>query len=130
MGLRTTTQRLAVLAFLDHNPHSDADTIFRGVRDVLPTVSVQAIHGIVNDLSAAQIIRRVNLADSSSAQYETRTKDNHHHVQCIRCGRIEDVDCTVGHAPCLTPSNTHGMRIIETDLTFRGLCTDCEREEK
>ncbi|MFC4222916.1 Fur family transcriptional regulator [Lysinibacter cavernae] len=127
-GLRATSQRVAVLTYLDHNPHSDAETILRGVLETLPTVSIQAVHGIVNDLTAAQIVRRVDLADSHSAQYETRTKDNHHHVQCIECGRVEDVDCAVGHAPCLTPSDTHGMRIIETDLTFRGLCTSCERK--
>ncbi len=127
-GLRATSQRIAVLAFLDHNPHSDAESIRNGVLHILPTVSLQAVHVIVRDLSSAGVIRRVDLADSTSAQYETRTDDNHHHVQCVGCGRVEDVDCVVGHAPCLTPSNSHGMKIFETDLTFRGLCPSCERK--
>lgn len=125
-GLRATSQRIAVLDYLHHHPHADAETIFQAVRTPLPTISVQAVHLIVQDLSAIGLIRRINLPDSASARYETRIEDNHHHVQCIQCGRIEDVDCVVGHAPCLEPSDTHGMRIIEASIVFRGICRDCD----
>lgn len=125
-GLRATTQRMSVLEFLHHHPHADADAIFRGVRATLPTISLQAVHLIVQDLSGKGLIRRISLPDTNSARYETRIEDNHHHVQCIHCGRIEDVDCVLGHAPCLEPSHTHGMRIIEASIVFRGICQECE----
>jgi Fur family transcriptional regulator, stress-responsive regulator len=127
-GLRATTQRVAVLEVLHHHPHADADDIFHIVRAALPTISRQAIHLIVQDLSAQGLIRRISLPDSASARYETRIGDNHHHVQCVACGRIEDVDCVVGHAPCLTPSDTHGMRIIEASIVFRGVCRECGKK--
>jgi Fe2+ or Zn2+ uptake regulation protein len=125
-GLRATTQRVTVLDFLHHHPHADAETIFRAVRPELPTISIQAVHLIVQDLSTIGLIRRISPPDSASARYETRIEDNHHHVQCIKCGRIEDVDCVIGHAPCIEPSNTHGMRIIEASIVFRGICQECE----
>lgn len=125
-GLRATTQRLAVLDFLHQHPHTDAEAVFQGVRVALPTISLQAVHLIVQDLSGEGLIRRISPPDSASARYETRIDDNHHHVQCISCGRIEDVDCVVGHALCLDPSHTHGMRIIEASIVFRGICQDCE----
>jgi len=125
-GLRTTVQRLAVLEHLHSHPHSDAETLFQGVRASLPTISLQAVHLIVQDLAKTGLIRRISPPDSPSARYETRIDDNHHHVQCIRCGRIEDVDCVTGRAPCLDPSHTHGMRIIEASIVFRGICRDCE----
>lgn len=125
-ALRATSQRVAVLNFLHHHPHSNAETIFQGVRPSLPTISVQAIHLIVQDLSGNGLIRRINLPDSASARYETRIEDNHHHIQCIKCGRTEDVDCVIGHAPCLDPSDTHGMRIIEASVIFSGVCRECE----
>ena len=68
------------------------------------------------------------LPDSASARYETRIGDNHHHIQCIVCGRIEDLDCTVGHAPCLAPSHDHGMRIIEASVTYRAICAACDKD--
>jgi Fur family ferric uptake transcriptional regulator len=125
-GLRATAQRVAVLDFLHHRPHTDAEAIFQALRPSLPTISLQAIHLIVQDLSGKGLIRRISLPDSASARYETRIEDNHHHIQCIECGRIEDVDCVVGHAPCMEPSDTHGMRIVEASVVFRGVCRDCE----
>ncbi len=126
-GLRATAQRVAVLDFLHHHSHTDAETIFQAVRPSLPTISLQAIHLIVQDLSGKGLIRRISLPDSASARYETRIEDNHHHIQCIQCGRIEDVDCIVGHAPCIDPCDTHGMRVIEASIVFRGICHDCDR---
>lgn len=128
-GLRATPQRVAALTFLDHHPHADAEEIFKGVQGALPTISLQAVHLIVRELAEKGVIRRVDLPDSASARYETRVGDNHHHIQCVRCGRVEDVDCVVGQAPCLNPSHSHGMRVIEADVTFRGICNDCERKQ-
>ena len=128
-GLRATTQRVAVLDFLHHVPHTDAEAIFQGVRTTLPTISLQAVHLIVQDLSQIGLIRRTSLPDSNSARYETRVADNHHHIQCIQCGRIEDVDCAVGHAPCLDPSHAHGMRVIEASVVYRGICEQCDNSK-
>lgn len=128
-GLRATGQRITALTFLDHHPHADAEAIFQGIRAALPTISLQAVHLIVRDLAVKGVIRRVDLPDSTSARYETRTGDNHHHIQCVGCGRIEDVDCIVGQAPCLSPSDTHGMRLLEATVTFRVICQDCERRQ-
>ncbi len=126
-GLRTTQPRLATLRYLEQHPHSGAETIHAGIAQHLGGTSIQTVHNVVNDLTRAGLLRKIELENTHSAQYETRTGDNHHHAQCIRCGRVEDVDCTVGHAPCLTPAQTHGMRILEASLTFRGICTTCER---
>ena len=128
-GFRATGVRIATLEHLDQHPHSSADEILRGILTSLPGTSIQAVHNVVNDLTAADLIRRIDLEGSKSSHYETRTHDNHHHVQCIHCGRIADVDCAVGHAPCLQPSDSHGMRVIEASLTFRGICKECERKE-
>lgn len=128
-GLRVTAQRIAILEHLHRHPHADAEALYQGVRPALPTLSLQAVHLIVHDLADNGIIRRISPPDSNSARYETRVDDNHHHVQCIHCGRIEDVDCVVGHAPCLDPSHTHGMRIIEASIVFRGICHDCDQHQ-
>jgi Fur family transcriptional regulator, stress-responsive regulator len=52
---------------------------------------------------------------------------NHHHLVCRGCGMVEDIDCAVGHAPCLKPSEDRrlGYVIDEAEVTFWGLCADC-----
>ncbi|MCI1664470.1 Fur family transcriptional regulator [Bifidobacterium crudilactis] len=124
--IRVTSQRLAVLGTLDAHPHSTAAEIAEYVaHQDSAALTVQGAYAMLQQLEASGVVRRVSLPDSSSIRWETRVGDNHHHVQCVVCGRIEDVDCVIGEAPCLTPSDTHGMRILEAQIVFRGLCSSC-----
>lgn len=125
-GLRVTAGRVAAISYLSAHPHSSASEVYSALAGNLPSLSLQSVHNIVQDLSECGILRRIDLPDSGSARYETQRLDNHHHVQCVVCRRIEDVECAEGLAPCLTPSNNHGMRIIEASLTFRGICRECD----
>lgn len=125
-GLRVTGGRVAVLGYLQQHPHSSASDVYAGLAPARPSLSLQSTHNIVHDLTAHGLLRRVDLPDSGGARYEVHQHDNHHHVQCVVCQHIEDVPCTVGAAPCLTPSDGHGMRIIEAAVIFRGVCPGCE----
>ena len=51
--------------------------------------------------------------------------DNHHHVVCRSCGAIADVDCAVGHTPCLTASDDHGFEVDEAEVVYWGTCPAC-----
>jgi Fur family transcriptional regulator, stress-responsive regulator len=123
-GRRVTRQRLAVLNAVEHSPHSDAEDVAAAVRAELPDITVQSVYVVLSDLTETGLLRRIELP-RNPARYETRVADNHHHAVCTGCGRIEDVDCAVGHAPCLTPSDTHGMAIQIADVLYQGLCADC-----
>lgn len=126
-GLKSTSGRIAALEHLVAHSHVTANELHTALTEKLPALTLQSAHNIVQDLTAHGIIRRIDPLGPGGARYETRTDDNHHHLQCVRCGRIEDVDCAVGAAPCLTPSDTHGMRILQADVTFRGVCAECDQ---
>lgn len=128
LGRRVTKQRLAVLHVTDRNPHTPADEIAALVREQLPTISTQSIYVVLTDLTTLGLLRKFE-PPASPALYETRTGDNHHHAYCIRCGRVDDVDCAIGAAPCLTPSEGHGMQLLSAEVLYRGLCADCQRFE-
>lgn len=125
---RVTKQRLAVLAAVDQAPHSTAETVTESVRGQLKDITVQSVYVILADLSDAGLLRRIE-SPHSPARYETRVGDNHHHAVCTSCGRIEDVDCAVGHAPCLTPQTTHGMTIQVAEVLYQGQCRDCQQHQ-
>ncbi|WP_394163193.1 Fur family transcriptional regulator [Galactobacter valiniphilus] len=127
-GKRVTKQRLAVLGAVHTHPHGTADELHRSAAQELPELALPTTHGIVNDLTEAGLLRRIDVPHSPSL-YETDLGDNHHHAQCVSCGRLEDVACAVGHAPCLTPSDSHGMRILVADVLYRGLCEQCAAGE-
>ncbi|MEU1548914.1 Fur family transcriptional regulator [Nocardia sp. NPDC005745] len=126
-GLRVTAPRIAVLDAVAARPHSDADTVAATVRDALGSVSTQAVYDVLHACVRAGILRRIEPA-GSSARYETRIGDNHHHLVCRSCGAVADVDCAVGEAPCLDPSDAHGFVVDEAEVVFWGLCPTCRSE--
>jgi Fur family transcriptional regulator, stress-responsive regulator len=124
-GLRVTRPRLAVLEVLGEGGHFDVEEVASKVRERLDSVSTQAVYDVLGALSRAGLARRIEPA-GSSAKYENRAGDNHHHVVCRSCGAIGDVDCVVGDAPCLEPSAANGFVIDEAEVTFWGLCPACQ----
>jgi Fur family transcriptional regulator, stress-responsive regulator len=128
VSLRVTRPRLAVLAALSEHRHVDTDTVIALVRADLPSVSHQAVYDVLRTLTQARLVRRIQPA-GATARYETRVGDNHHHVVCRFCGAIADVDCAVGHTPCLTASDDHGFVIDEAEVVYWGTCPDCAAEK-
>ncbi|WP_297595491.1 Fur family transcriptional regulator [Mycobacterium sp.] len=126
--LRVTRPRVAVLEVVDANSHADTETIFSAVRMGLPDVSRQAVYDVLNALTAVGLVRRIQPL-GMVARYESRVGDNHHHVVCRSCGTIADIDCAVGDAPCLTPSDDEnvldGFVLDEAEVIYWGLCADC-----
>jgi Fur family ferric uptake transcriptional regulator len=127
MGLRATAPRVAVLAEVAAGPHTTVEQIATGARRRLGAISTQAVYDALGVLTRVGVVRRIEPAGSPT-RYETRVGDNHHHVVCRSCGAIADVDCAVGEAPCLSPSNADGFVIDEAEVTFWGLCPGCQEQ--
>jgi len=128
-GLRVTAPRVAVLAEMADGKHVTADQVALAVRGRLGTISTQAVYDVLGALTRAGILRRIEPA-GSPARYEPRVGDNHHHVVCRSCGAIADVDCVVGEPPCLAPASAGGFVIDEAEVTFWGLCPNCQTKSK
>ncbi|MFI5495962.1 Fur family transcriptional regulator [Actinoplanes sp. NPDC051859] len=124
VSLRVTRPRLSVLAALQDHPHVDTDTVLALVRAEHPTVSHQTVYDVLRALTDTGLIRRIQPA-GATARYESRVADNHHHMVCRSCGTIADVDCTVGHSPCLTAADDHGFEVDEAEVVFWGTCPTC-----
>ncbi|HSP51516.1 MAG TPA: Fur family transcriptional regulator [Cryobacterium sp.] len=124
-GLKVTGPRLAVLRVLDQAPHSTAERLYATVRAELPGTSLQAVYGVLAAFTGAGIARKIEPA-GSPALFERRVGDNHHHIVCTRCSAVHDVDCAVGEAPCLTPTHDSGFAVHTAEVTYWGLCPDCQ----
>ncbi|MGW9112770.1 Fur family transcriptional regulator [Microbacterium sp. NPDC055683] len=123
-GLRITAPRRAAYDALAGLPHARADEIFERVRATIPGTSLQAVYNVLGDFVDAGLARRIE-PSGQPGLFELRVGDNHHHVVCTSCGRVDDIDCIVGDAPCLHPAHDTGFRIQVAEVTFWGLCPDC-----
>jgi Fur family transcriptional regulator, stress-responsive regulator len=124
VALRVTRPRVAVLAAVHEHPHADTDSLIDVVRRDSGEVSHQAVYDVLRALTDAGLVRRIQPA-GSVARYEARVGDNHHHVVCRSCGAIADVDCAIGHAPCLTADDDAGFAIDEAEVIYWGRCPAC-----
>jgi Fe2+ or Zn2+ uptake regulation protein len=128
-GLRVTAQRLAVLDAVHRGSHESADAVADTVRGEVGSISLQAVYDALSALVDAGLVRRIQPA-GSPARFEARVSDNHHHAICRTCGRVEDVDCAVGEAPCLTAVDDMGFQIDEAEVIYWGRCPTCASSER
>jgi Fur family transcriptional regulator, stress-responsive regulator len=123
-GIQVTAQRLAVLRAVSGQPHITADGVAEAVRAEIGAISLQSVYDALGILVSERLIRRIQPA-GSPARYEDRVGDNHHHLICRVCGRVVDIDCAVGSAPCLTASDDMGYEIDEAEVAYWGRCPEC-----
>jgi Fe2+ or Zn2+ uptake regulation protein len=123
-GIQVTAQRLAVLRAVAGQPHITADGVAEVVRVEIGAISLQSVYDALGLLVAEGLIRRIQ-PTGSPARFEDRVGDNHHHLICRICGRMVDVDCAVGDAPCLTAKDDNGYEIDEAEVAYWGRCPEC-----
>ena len=126
-GLRVTESRAAVFRSLAARPHASADAVFADIEQHLPRTSRQSVYNALSDFVEAGLVRRIEPAGRPML-FELRVGDNHHLLVCTGCGAVEDVDCTIGEAPCLVPSDDHGFTLTSAEVTYWGLCPACAAE--
>ena len=121
-GLRCTTQRYAVMAFLTGcDRHPTAAEIFEAVNDVDPRSSRATTYNNLRDLVEAGLVREVAV-EGRAARFDAKGI-RHHHFICDRCGNVEDMEWYDVPRPA---SGSLGKRVLrESEVIFRGLCTKC-----
>lgn len=126
--MRRTRQRRVILDVLhDASDHPAADEIYRRVRRRLPRISLGTVYRNLEVLAEQGAIRRVPVAGQAT-RFDGETGP-HHHVRCVRCGRLADVPaetCTVSAARVRTAS---GFRVLDCRLEVTGLCPACQAAE-
>jgi Fur family ferric uptake transcriptional regulator len=123
-GMQVTAQRVAVLRAVSGRPHATAHDVATVVRTEIGSISRQAVYDALSALADNGLIRRIQPA-GSPARFEDRVGDNHHHLVCRGCGRMDDVDCAIGAAPCLTAGHDSDYTIHEAEVVYWGDCPSC-----
>lgn len=106
------------------HPHITADAVAEIVRGEIGAISLQSVYDALGLLVSEGLLRRIQPA-GSPALFEDRVGDNHHHLICRVCGRLLDVECAIGSAPCLRVTDHRGYEIEEAEIAYWGRCPDC-----
>jgi Fe2+ or Zn2+ uptake regulation protein len=122
-GQRVTPQRMVihdVLGSLDR--HVTADEVLDAVSGRLPNVSAPTVYATLELFEELGLVRRIDRP--GAALYDPRT-DDHHHVVCRQCGRIEDLDANVDLSPALRAAKRRHFTPDHAEVVITGLCDQC-----
>ncbi len=124
--LRATPARLAVMSFLEKTGQPVDVT---SVIDYLNANGIKTdpatIFRMMNTLTQKGITTPIQFQEGKS-RYELSSKEDHHHLICENCGKIEDVSDTI--VPTLEKKikKKYGFKVVRHSLEFFGLCKLCQ----
>lgn len=125
-GHKATSSRLAILrAFQKAKKPLSA----QGVIELVPrTIDQATVYRTLRSFKEKGILRPVDLRHNH-AHYDLATLDHHHHIICLRCGRIENVPHHGVEAMerSIAQSSRHFAEIRQHALEFYGICKACAR---
>ena len=128
-GLAVTLQRRAVFeAILARVDHPTADQVCEAVRERLPQISRMTVYRILATLVWLGLICRICHL-GSAARFDPKVHQ-HHHLVCLDCGGIIDLEEQRLNQIQLPDVRRHGFEITDYHIHFRGRCAQCREESK
>jgi Fur family ferric uptake transcriptional regulator len=104
--------------------HLTADAVHSRAQLVLPEISLATVYNTLNELVDMGEVLEISAGDGPK-RYDPNTTIPHHHLYCLECGTLRDVNPQGTDGLALPPSQQHGFELIDVDIVFRGRCPDC-----
>lgn len=124
---RNTEQKnLVKQAVFDIHDHVSAEEIYEHIRKSYPQIGKGTVYRNLNILSEEGEIRRVEIPNGPD--YFDFTLKNHYHLRCVDCGKVFDVDMDEVSGLIDQVHDTKGMKILDYDILFKGVCNKCQNE--
>jgi len=128
-GAKLTHQRREVfLEVAASEDHPDATEIYQGVRERIPTISLDTVYrtlGLLRQLGAIATIGRPRQRE----RFDGNTA-LHHHFVCMECGSVRDFDCD-RFDRLTVPTDVKRIGEIENaHVEVRGRCRECVKENR
>jgi Fur family peroxide stress response transcriptional regulator len=126
-GVPLTVQRRAVYeALAGRRDHPTADEVYAGVQGKVPGISRTTVYRVLEALVRLGLVGKVS-HPGAAVRYDPIT-ERHHHLVCLACDRVEDLDREV-KVP-VPKIGRDGFEISDYSIYFRGLCRDCRKKQK
>lgn len=123
-GHRFTTQRAAVYEVLEgRRDHPTADEIFTSVRDRIADISLATVYKALEAFVSCDVAKKLTIGEGP-ARYDPRT-DEHHHVRCVACGSVADVEDTGLDRWFEAMDPSTDFEILDYRLELLGHCPRC-----
>lgn len=128
-GVKLTHQRIEIYREVAQTgDHPDAETIHRGLRKRLPSVSLDTVYRalwLLNDLGLIKTLEAAHLRTRFDANLS-----RHHHFVCLRCGLMQDFYSDAFDSLDLPVSINEIGQAEMTHVEVRGICWKCAAKQE
>jgi Fur family transcriptional regulator, ferric uptake regulator len=128
-GVRLTRQRQILLELIDESAkHLDAEGLFHLAKEKDPKINRVTVYRTLKMLKEGGLIDELDLMHFNGEQhfYETRMKQEHAHVVCLRCGRVEEFFGEPLQRLRRQVEANFGFQVIVARTEMGGYCSDCQ----
>lgn len=125
-GHRATRPRRAVWqALVDADGHLTVEQLAERVRERAPGVNLASVYRSLALFEDLDLVRESRLGDEDAGRWELAHPDEHFHLVCEECGRIDHHVGTMVEQVREHLREDHGFEPRDVELIVSGRCADC-----
>jgi Fur family peroxide stress response transcriptional regulator len=124
-SFRLTPQRVELLRLIAASrDHPSAGQLYATIKTRFPTMSQATVYKTLALLKELNQVLEIDLRDDT--HYDGNRPGPHPHLICTRCNKIVDGDLDIDLSSLKRLEQATGYQIIRPQITFYGLCPDCQ----
>lgn len=127
-GLRATRQRRCVLDAVDTLGHATVEQVAAHVQRTDAEVSLATVYRTLELLEELGLVTHAHLEHGAPTYHSTRHEE-HIHLVCRNCGRVQEADATFGHDLARAVRTEYGFLTDVRHLALHGVCGWCADAE-
>jgi Fur family ferric uptake transcriptional regulator len=128
-GVRLTRQRSILLELIEKSgEHLDAERLYQLAREVDPKLNRVTVYRTLKLLKDGGLVDELDLMHYGGDQhyYETRRKQEHAHVVCLGCGKVEEFFGEQLQKLRAQIETDFGFQILSARTEVGGYCPHCQ----
>jgi Fur family ferric uptake transcriptional regulator len=128
-GLRLTRQRKILLDLIDKTgQHLDAERLYQMAKEKDPKLNRVTVYRTLKLLKEGGLVDELDLMHQAGEQhyYETRRKQEHAHVICLACGKVEEFFGEPLQRLRKQVESHFGFQIVLARTEMGGYCSHCQ----
>src|SRR3977135_2726650 len=128
-GFRLTRQRQILLEVIDQTgEHLDAERLYQLAKEKDPKLNRVTVYRTLKVLKSGGLVDELDLMHYGGDQhyYETKRKQEHAHVICLRCGKVEEFFGEPLQRLRRQIETHFGFEIVLARTEVGGYCSHCQ----
>ncbi len=124
---RNTRQRREIREVFERNDRPlSADEVLDLTQRRMAGLGMATVYRTIKALSDEGWLVPVEMP-GAPPRYEVRGKGHHHHFQCLKCGKLFELEGCLEHLGKLIPPT---FRVVDHVVLIYGYCSACDRVRK